>query len=100
VLGEFGDDRTSFSSPKSGKNYAGTSPVTKASGRSYIVLARCARNRCLTGALDQWAFFSLTSPQAPAATMTRSSAGAKLTIRRSASSPTAGLASSTHAWGV
>ena len=34
VLGEFGDDRTRFSGPKSRKNYAGTSPVTKASGHS------------------------------------------------------------------
>jgi len=32
VLGEFGDDRTRFSEAKSRKNYAGTSPVTKASG--------------------------------------------------------------------
>jgi transposase len=56
VLGEFGDDRTRFSSSKSPKNYAGTSPVTKASGRTHVVLARFARNRRLGDALDQWAF--------------------------------------------
>ena len=67
VLGEFGDDRTRFASPKSRKNYAGTSPVTKASGRSHIVLARYARNRRLADALEQWAFCSLThSPGARA----------------------------------
>ena len=55
VLGEFGDDRTRFSGPKSRKNYAGTSPVTKASGHSRIVLARFARNRRLGNACDQWA---------------------------------------------
>lgn len=61
VLGEFGDDRTRFSSSKSRKNYAGTSPVTKASGRSHVVLARFARNRRLGDALDQWAFCSISS---------------------------------------
>ena len=66
VLGEFGDDRTRFTSPKSRKNYAGTSPITRASGRSHIVLARYARNRRLADALDQWAFCSLTqSPRRP-----------------------------------
>jgi hypothetical protein len=60
VLGEFGDDRTRFASPQSRKNYAGTSPVTRASGRSLIVLARHARNRRLADALQQWAFSSLT----------------------------------------
>ena len=61
VLGEFGDDRTRFSNAKSRKNFAGTSPVTKASGRSHVVLARFARNRRLGDACDQWAFCSLTS---------------------------------------
>ncbi len=65
VLGEFGDDRTRFATPKSRKNYAGTSPITKASGRSRIVLARYARNRRLADALEQWAFCSLT--QSPGA---------------------------------
>jgi len=60
VLGEFGDDRTRFSGPKSRKNYAGTSPVTKASGHSKVVLARFARNRRLGDACDQWAFCALT----------------------------------------
>lgn len=65
VLGEFGDDRTRFTSPKSRKNYSGTSPITRASGRSHVVLARHARNRRLADALDQWAFCSLT--QSPGA---------------------------------
>ena len=60
VLGEFGDDRTRFSDPKSRKNYAGTSPVTRASGHSRVVLARFARNRHLGNACDRWAFCSLT----------------------------------------
>jgi transposase len=67
VLGEFGDDRTRFASAKSRKNYAATSPITKASGRSFVVLARHAKNRRLASACDQWAFCALThSPGARA----------------------------------
>jgi hypothetical protein len=65
VLGEFGDDRTRFTSSKCRKNYSGTSPITRASGRSRVVLARHARNRRLADALFQWAFCSLT--QSPGA---------------------------------
>ena len=61
VLGEFGDDRTRFTSPQSRKNYAGTSPVTRSSGRSKTVLARHVRNRRLANALDWQAFCSLTT---------------------------------------
>ena len=60
VLGEFGDDRTRYVDGKSRRNYAGTSPITKASGRSRVVLARYARNRRLADACEQWAFCSLT----------------------------------------
>jgi hypothetical protein len=42
------------------RRICGTSPVTKASGRSRVVLARFARNRRLGDALDQWAFCSIT----------------------------------------
>jgi transposase len=63
VLGEFGDDRTRFSNAKSRKNYAGTSPITKASGKSHVVLARYARNRRLADACDLWAFCALTRSQ-------------------------------------
>jgi transposase len=67
VLGEFGDDPNRYSDAKSRKNYAGTSPITKASGKSHVVLARFARNRRLADALDRWAFCSLTkSPGARA----------------------------------
>ncbi|HEY2563436.1 MAG TPA: IS110 family transposase [Acidimicrobiales bacterium] len=60
VLAEFGDDRTRYADGKSRRNYAGTSPITKASGKSRVVLARFARNRRLADALDQWAFCSIT----------------------------------------
>lgn len=61
VLSEFGDDRTRFVHPKARKNYAGSSPITKASGTRRVVLARVARNRRLADACYQWAFCALTS---------------------------------------
>lgn len=59
ALGEFGDDPDRYATAKSRKNYAGTSPITVASGRKRAVLARHIRNRRLYDAIDQWAFCSL-----------------------------------------
>ncbi len=59
VLGEFGDDPNRFTDAKCRKNYAGTSPLTVASGRKHAVIARHVRNRRLYDALDRWAFATL-----------------------------------------
>ncbi len=59
VLGEFGDDPHRYTDAKARKNYAGTAPITRASGKKKIVIARYARNRRLGDALQQWAFCSL-----------------------------------------
>ncbi|MGH8948939.1 MAG: IS110 family transposase [Acidimicrobiia bacterium] len=59
ALGEFGDDPNRYATTKSRKNYAGTSPITIASGKKRAVLARHVRNRRLYDAIDQWAFCSL-----------------------------------------
>src|SRR5215472_14458866 len=61
VLAEFGDDRTRFDHPKARKNYAGSAPITKASGKHKVVLARVARNRRLADACHLWAFAALGS---------------------------------------
>jgi transposase len=61
VLAEFGDDPHRYRDAKARKNYAGTSPITRASGRRTVVLARYARNRRLGDAVHQWAFCALTS---------------------------------------
>jgi transposase len=67
VLGEFGDDPDRYTSAKSRKNYAGTSPLTIASGKKRAVLARHIRNRRLYDAIDQWAFCAISvSPGARA----------------------------------
>jgi hypothetical protein len=61
VLGEFGDEPNRYASAKSRKNYAGTSPITRASGTKKTVLARHVRNRRLADAIYLWAFASLSS---------------------------------------
>jgi transposase len=61
VLAEFGDDPHRYADAKARKNYAGTSPVTKASGTRRVVLARHARNRRLADALYLQAFAALTA---------------------------------------
>jgi hypothetical protein len=61
VLAEFGDDPNRYVDAKSRKNYAGTSPITRASGKSHVVLARYARNKRLADACYLWAFASLGS---------------------------------------
>jgi transposase len=59
ILGEFGDAADRYADAKARKNYAGTSPITRASGTKKVVLARYARNRRLGDALHQWAFSSM-----------------------------------------
>ena len=54
VLGEFGDDPNRYTTAKCRKDYAGTSPLTVASGKKRAVLARHVRNRRLYDAIDQW----------------------------------------------
>ena len=60
ALGEFGDDPNRYANTRSRRNYAGTSPLTIASGKKKAVLARHVRNRRLYDALDQAAFCALT----------------------------------------
>jgi transposase len=67
VLGEFGDAPNRYTTAKSRKNYAGTSPLTVASGRQRVVRARHVRNDRLYDAVDRWAFAALQcSPDARA----------------------------------
>ncbi len=59
VLAEFGDDPTRYTGARARKNYAGTSPITRASGKKKVVLARYVRNKHLADALHQQAFCAL-----------------------------------------
>ena len=67
TLGEFGDDKDRFASSRARKNYSGQSPITRASGKKSVVLARYATNRRLGAALHLQAFAALgASPGARA----------------------------------
>jgi hypothetical protein len=61
VLSESGDAPGRCASAKARKNYAGPSPIARASGRSKAVLARFIRNGRLAGALQSQAFSALTA---------------------------------------
>jgi transposase len=61
VLGEFGDVPDRYTDAKSRRNYAGTSPITRASGTRRVVLARHARNKRLADAIYLWAFSAITA---------------------------------------
>ncbi|MGV9681053.1 IS110 family transposase [Nocardia sp. NPDC003482] len=61
VLAEFGDARGRYTTAKARKNYAGTSPITRASGKKKIVTARYVHNDRLIDALHRQAFSALTA---------------------------------------
>ena len=61
VLAEFGDDPHRYADGKARRNYAGTSPVTRASGKKKVVTARFVHNDRLVDALNAWAFSSLNA---------------------------------------
>jgi hypothetical protein len=60
VLAEVGDDTTRFGTAGGLRAFAGTAPVTRASGRSRYVKARKVRNKRLGDACHWWAFAMLT----------------------------------------
>jgi transposase len=59
VLAEFGDDTTRYADARARKNYAGTSPITRQSGKKKLVLARYVHNDRLIDALNRQAFAAL-----------------------------------------
>ncbi|HSO52923.1 MAG TPA: IS110 family transposase [Actinomycetes bacterium] len=61
VLGEFGDDPGRYRDARARRNYAGSSPVTKQSGKKKVVVARFVRNDRLADPLHQQAFCALTA---------------------------------------
>jgi transposase len=60
ILGELGDDSQRFTDARAVRNFAGTAPITRASGRSRWVSARRICNRRLGDACHWWAFAALT----------------------------------------
>jgi transposase len=60
VFGEFGDDPNRFLNAKSRRNFARTSPITKASGTRKVIFARFSGNDRLADACQWWAFAALS----------------------------------------
>ncbi len=61
VLGEFGDDPHRYADGKARRNYAATSPITRASGKKKVVAARFVHNDRLVDALNAQAFAALNA---------------------------------------
>jgi transposase len=61
VLAEFGDDPGRYADGKARRNYAATSPVTRASGKKKVVAARFVHNDRLVDALSAQAFSAISS---------------------------------------
>jgi transposase len=61
VLAEIGDDRSRFTTARALKAYAGSAPVTRASGKSLTVTHRRVKNQRLAAAGYVWAFSALTA---------------------------------------
>ena len=76
VLAETGDDRSRFHDARGLKAYAGSAPVTRASGKTRSVTHRKIKNNRLASAGYTWAFAALTaSPGARAHYDRRKAAG-------------------------
>jgi transposase len=60
LLGELGDDPNRFLDARGVRSFAGTAPITRASGRSRVVSARRICNRRLGDACHWWAYATLT----------------------------------------
>ena len=67
VFAEIGDDRSRFADARALKAFAGSSPVTKASGNSSSVSHRIVKNDRLAAAGWLWAF--IASTKSPGAQM-------------------------------
>ncbi|MFI6005193.1 IS110 family transposase [Streptomyces sp. NPDC051366] len=61
VLAEIGDDRERFADARGLKAYAGSSPITRASGKKSAITRRWVKNDRLNHAGYLWAFAALTS---------------------------------------
>ena len=67
MLAEIGDDRSRFTDARNLRAYAGSAPVTRASGKSVVVMQRKVKNQRLAAVGYVWAFAALTaSPHARA----------------------------------
>jgi transposase len=64
VLAEVGDDRARFCDDRALQAFAGSAPVTRASGKSRIVVRRRTKNNRLAAVGYSWAFSASARPSA------------------------------------
>lgn len=62
VLAELGDDRDRFTDARGLKSFAGSAPITRASGRSICVTHRRVKNNRLAAVGFVWAFAAIPRP--------------------------------------
>ncbi|GIH02798.1 hypothetical protein Rhe02_08650 [Rhizocola hellebori] len=62
ILAEMGDDRQRFGSARGLKAYAGSAPITKASGRALTITHRPNKNNRLNAAGILWASVTILHP--------------------------------------
>src|SRR5829696_9167921 len=84
MLSEFGDDPTRFKDAASRRDYAGTAPITKASGRGRVVLMRRVRNTRLFDTCRDWSFSAVNASRAPGRSTSSDVGSATATRRHSA----------------
>ncbi|MEV4335390.1 transposase [Streptomyces sp. NPDC049597] len=60
ILAEIGDDRSRFADGRALKAYAGSAPITRASGKSLIVNHRKVKNQRLAAVGYVWSFAALS----------------------------------------
>jgi transposase len=97
VLAEFGDDPHRYTDARARKNYAGTSPITRASGKKKVVIARFVHNDRLIDALMTQAFSALNASPGARAYYDQLKPAAPNTTPPCANSPTGSWASCTAA---
>jgi transposase len=61
ILAEIGDDRTRFTDARALKAFAGSAPVTRASGKTVHVMHRRVKNQRLASVGYLWAFAALSA---------------------------------------
>ena len=97
VLAEIGDDRSRFADARGLKAFAGSAPITRASGKKTVVLHRHIKNRRLAAVGPIWAWDRCAPRPAPAATTTPAAPPETGTTKPNGTCSTSSSANSTTA---
>ena len=98
VLAEIGDDRNRFGDDRALQAFAGSAPVTRASGKSRTVTRRRTKNNRLAAIGYSWAFTAAARPSPAASTTCAAASAATATPPHCGTCSTGCSASCTTAW--